>query len=333
MKKLMFALMVLILLFSACSRPEEPISEEPESEPSESLSSEEENLLPGGINPDDYDEVEDYGFMYVLTKTEGTKTGLVYDEELFSSIGEVQDEQVWLLLKNGEFINEEPFYDVRTYGGNINAPDEHWVTVCRDGAQHSFYINEKTLEIYDEKIIEPSSEKVFDLNLEKYYWISRFPSYGVTSADGTVICEKHYRRLSIPFPDRILAADKASDIWSDSHFIIFDEKGNTINSSYNNIEFAIYGDGYIGMAYCADPATTYEGEFYQCHDKDGNPMPGGFWLIDKNGNPVSERYTEFYIGEEWNWSISSAEKSDVIHVKTEDGEDLSFTVESVLIKE
>ena len=142
MKKLLSVLMVLVLIFSACSKPEEPIVQPPENgEPSET---EEENKFSiEDIDTSEYDEVKDLGFMYVLTKTEGTKTGLVKDKEFSSSIGEVPNEQVWLLLKNGEFINEEPFYDVRTYGGNLNAPDEHWVTACRDGTRYSFYINEK----------------------------------------------------------------------------------------------------------------------------------------------------------------------------------------------
>ena len=61
MKKLLSVLMVLVLIFSACSKPEEPISEQPEtnepgsSGPSKPISSEEENLLPGGINPEDYE--------------------------------------------------------------------------------------------------------------------------------------------------------------------------------------------------------------------------------------------------------------------------------------
>ena len=329
MKKLLSVLMVLVLIFSACSKPEEPISEQPENgEPSE----EEKEFSIEDIDTSAYDEVKDYGFMYVLKKTEGTRTGLVLDN-VFSSLGEIPNEQIWLLLKNGEFINEEPYEDFNCYGGNIDAPDEHWITACRNGTRYTFYVNQSTFEIYGEETISPSSEKVFNFNLETYYWISRYPSYGVTAADGTVICEKHYGRLSIPFPDRILAADKASDIWSDSHCIIFDEKGNIVNSSYNHIVFSVFEDGYIGMAYCADPETTYEGEFYQCYDNEGNPMPGGFWLIDKDGNPVSERYLKFYVEDEGNWSIESAEKSDVINVITEDGESLSFTLESVLIKD
>ena len=336
MKKLLFMLMVLILIISACSKPEEPISKQPEinepgsNGPSEPVSSEDEFSIED-IDASAYDKVEDLGFMYVLTKTEGTKTGLVYDEEFSSSIGEVPNEQVWLLLKNGELINEEPFYDVRTYGGNINAPYEHWVTVCRDGAQYSFFINEKTLEVYGEKTVEPSTEKIFDLNLETYYWISRFPSYGVTAADGTVICENHYGRLSIPFPDRILAADKATDMWSNSHCIIFDEKGNIINSSYNHIRFSVIDESYIGVAYCADPVTTYEYEFYQCYDNEGNPMPGGYWLIDKNGKPVSERYDYLYINKEW--QLLAESKDDVAYAVTEDGKEVSFKVSDILLKE
>jgi hypothetical protein len=146
-----------------------------------------------------------------------------------------------------------------------------------------------------------------------------------------VICEKHYGRLSIPFPDRILAADKATDMWSNSHCIIFDEKGNIINSSYNHILFSVIDESYIGVAYCADPATTYDYEFYQCYDNEGNPMPGGYWLIDKNGKPVSKRYDYLYINKEW--QLFAESKDDVVYAVTEDGKEVSFKVEEILLKE
>ncbi len=328
MKKFIIVLVMLTLVLSACSN--ETSVEKPKN-PADQTSEElpENDFSLNNIDTSIYDKIEDFGFMYVLKKTEGTRIGICFDN-LISSLGEVPDEQVWLILKNGELIDEEPFYDVRTYGGNINNPDEHWVTVCRDGARYSFYVNEKTLEIYDEETIMPSTEKIFDFDLETYYWISRYPSYGVKSADGTVICETHYSRLSVPFSDRIVAAAKASDIWSDSHCIIFDENGNTVNSSYNHIVFSVFEEGYIGVGYCADPETTYEIEFYQCYDKNGNPMPGGYWLIDKDGNSVSEKFDYLYINEEWQLFTESEE--DIIHAFTENGEEITFSVKDVLIK-
>ena len=106
MKKLLSVLMVLVLIFSACSKPEEPISEQPPENGEPSETEEENKFSIEDIDTSEYDEVKDLGFMYVLTKTEGTKTGLVKDEEFSSSIGEVPNEQVWLLLKNGEFIKD-----------------------------------------------------------------------------------------------------------------------------------------------------------------------------------------------------------------------------------
>ncbi|MBR5872812.1 MAG: hypothetical protein IKZ06_04120, partial [Oscillospiraceae bacterium] len=119
--------------------------------------------------------------------------------------------------------------------------------------------------------------------------------------------------------------------WSDSHCIIFDEKGNVVNSSYNHIRFSILEDGYIGVAYCADPETTYEYEFYQCYDVYKNPMPAGYWLIDKNGNSISEKFDYLYI--EQKWQLFAENKNDIIHAFTPDGKEITFTVESVLIKD
>ena len=59
-------------------------------------------------------------------------------------------------------------------------------------------------------------------------------------------------------------------------------------------------------------------------------MPGGYWLIDKNGKPVSERYDYLYINEEW--QLFAESKDDVVYAVTEDGKEVSFKVEDILIK-
>ena len=329
MKKLFAVLTVLILVFTACSN-QKPLkeTENPISRPDETA---EKEFSIHDIDTSSYDEIEDLGFMYVLTKTEGTRMGLVHDENYFSFLSEVPDKKIWFLLKNGMFIDEEPFEDFFYYGGgNINAPEKHYIAACRDGSRYDFEVNENTLEVEGEGVSPALSVKTFDLTLDTYYWIARFPSHGVTAADGAVICEPHYGRLSIPFSDRILAADKASDMWSDSHCIIFDEKGYVIISSYNHIRFSVLYEGYIGVAYCADPETTYEYEFYQCNDSDGNPMPGGYWLIDKDGNPISERFDYLYIEKEWQLFATSPD--NIIHAFTENGEEITFPVKDILIK-
>ena len=99
----------------------------------------------------------------------------------------------------------------------------------------------------------------------------------------------------------------------------------------NHVEYFVCDEGYIGIAFCGNKED--DPEHRQTFDSNGDPMPSGFWFVDKDGNPVSEKYSKFYVREEWNWVINSAGKDDLIHVTTEEGESLSFTVESILIKD
>ena len=66
-----------------------------------------------------------------------------------------------------------------------------------------------------------------------------------------------------------------------------------LSDLYNVINYSLFEEGYIGIGVSVgDDAEVI------CYDDSGNVMPNGYWLLDKNGNAISERYDRIYIGED-----------------------------------
>ena len=328
MKKLLSVLMVLVFILSACSKPEEPIVEPPESgEPSEDASSEpEKEFSIDDIDTSVYDEVKDYGFMYVLTKTEGTREYLLWENETVF-LGEEPNEQTWLLSKNGEFLNEEPFQSgVYLFEGN---PGEWWVYGIRDGVLYPFYIDENTGDFTVEEPWGPMPQEYFGYEIYEYYWSNHSPFYGVKSPDGSSFAEPVYSRIQIPFEDRIVLSKGNQQILGLWVTEILTPEKEMLSDCFNYINFNVYEDGsYFAIAFCGGNGVDGHTQTY---DKEGNPMPDGWWFVDKDGNIVSDRYEYICVNEEWHYDSES--KEDIIIAVTEEGEKISFPVEKILIKE
>ncbi len=328
MKKLLSVLMVLILILSACSKPEEPIVEPPESgEPSENISSESEKEFSiEDIDTSAYDEVKDLGFMYVLKKTEDTREYLIWESEAFF-LGEEPNEQYWYLSKNGEFLNEEPFQKfVFPFEGN---PGEWWVYGIRDGVLYPFYIYEGTGDFTIEEPWGPKPQEFFGYSVYEYYWSYHSPFYGINAPDGSSFAAPVYSRIQVPFEDRIVLSFGNQQILGLWVTEIQTPEKEILSDCFNYINFNVYEDGsYFGIAFCG--GNGIDGHT-QTYDKEGNPMPDGWWFIDKDGNIVSERYESIFVNEEWHHDSES--KDDIIYVTDADGKSFSFPAESILIKD
>ncbi len=330
MKKLSAVLMVLILIFTACSKPEEPFTEQPEAtEPGPDGASEEEtdeNLLPGGINPADYDEVEKYDGVYVLiNKTDETCKRLSFftsDAGWVSNhrLADLPADEVWFLSPDGKIINDEPF---QYYDWMFD-----YIAGFRDGYYECYEITENGLEFYASE--SPETKEYFGFKVTSYCWTTQTRCYGVTAPDGSVFAEPNYEIVDIPFEDRIMLFDGSSQSWNFTRCNILDPEGNIINNSYNHVEYFICDEGYIGIAFCG--SREDDPEHRQTFDSEGNPMPAGLWFVDKDGKPVSEKYIHFYVNEEWNWNFAKASEDDIIHIFKENGEEITFRVKDVLIK-
>ena len=331
MKKLLSVLMVLVLILSACSNPEEPIVEPPESgEPSEDVSSEpEKEFSIDDMDTSEYDEVKDYGFMYVLTKTEGTRIYNQWDEMGLSYLGEEPNEQIWLLSKNGEFLNEEPFQSsVYPFEGN---PGEWWVYGIRDGVLYPFYINENTGDFTVEEPWGPRPYEVHGYTIYEYYWSYHNVHYGVLSPDGSDFAEPIYINAQIPCKNRIALINGNLQNINALVCTIYDENKNVINDNFNWIFYNNLScdDGYIGIAYCGDPENP---ETIIRYDKNGNIMAEGYYFVDASGNIIEGPFKKPLINDNYmEGTIYSGE--DKIKVIYYSGEEKEFLAKEILIKE
>ena len=286
MKKIICVLIALITVLTACSN-EKPVPEEslPLSESSQSTSQSE--LIPAGINPEDYDTVEEYDGFYILSNQTGKTRPTIMESALPTAyLSETAETEVWFLSKDGKLLNEEPY---EYYEWFVN-----YLAGFRNGGYDLYEINESGEISFYQNITEKNDE-VFGYTIFRYHWFVQTVHYGVLAPDGSVFAEPVYCYADVPFSDRIVLQSGSSDCFGGRICRIFDEDGNIINESFNDIFYNTRScsDGYIGLAYCADPEDIDTTVI--CKDKDGNPMEYGWYFVDKDGNIIDGPFKNIII--------------------------------------
>ncbi len=289
--------------------------------------SEIDGLLPGGTNPADYDETEDHGFMYVLTKTEGTRKYKQRDNKGLSYLGEEPNKLIWLLSKNGKLLDEEPFQYCNTFEGD---PGEWWVYGIRDGVLYPFYIDENTGEFTEEEPWGPNPVEFFGYTIYEYYWDYHTAYYGVNAPDGSVFAEPIYAYAYVPCENRI-ALVNGGQVMSEMACTIYDENKNIVNESFNYVFYnSECKDGYVGIAYCGDPNVHTTIVRY---DKDGNPMKYGNYFVDGSGNIIDGPFQVLAINNDFSYSEIIRSGEDTILARYFSGEEKEFLAKEILIKD
>jgi len=289
MKKL-FALILamLTLMLGACSNTtavengDDFMSEEQSEVPQNT----EKNAFPEDFDFSKYDTVKDLDFMFALSKTEGIREYEVWKEDGMRVIEEVPNEKIWLISKNGEFLSEEPFEKYSVFENHPNP--KWWVIGIRDGILYPFYVDENTGEIIAEAHWGPDEKEVFGYSVYKYYWHNHTPSYGIISPDGSVFAEPIYHKIEVPFEDRIILFNGNNQVLGLTVCSILNTEKEILSECFNYVKFKIFDDGsYIGVAMCG--GNEQDGK-KQLFDSKGDPMPDGFWFIDKDGTIISEHF-------------------------------------------
>ena len=168
-------------------------------------------------------------------------------------------------------------------------------------------------------------EDHFGYRLRVYRWDSREPCYGIVTADGAEVIAPVYERVEIPFPDRFLLYEGgASQGPVMGRCRLTDETGSTLSVHFHWIDYSVFDDGYIGIAVCYGERAAYP-----CYDEDGQPMPEGYWLVDRDGNLLSERFTKLSFGD--GDETHTASKDDVLRAQREDGTETLLPVAELLL--
>ena len=313
MKNFLFVLMALLLVFSACSSPSEPVSPEIQ----EPVVSETENELGEGsrilegcifktadekygvqkdgkiILPATYDEFKRIGelggkMFYALGFKDGTKPCILWNEDGKTT---------------GTGETERILYDIFDSDGNmlLSFPVDDF---CRSTPEQLYVTLEGNFYIYDfsdngEIEADWSHEKgktgrtVFEFDeIEYNYNASGFGTYiGLADSEGNVVLPEIYTYI-IPVLDNRIIARTHTGMVGYSAYRLYDSECNLLCEKYNSIEYYPIdredpSKGFAGVATCYYPESQ---AYAVCRDENGEIMPGGIWFIDENGNALSERF-------------------------------------------
>ena len=274
---------------------------------------------------DQYDDAKTWSWApyETLYRTDGTRMGLVREADGTRHIGEVPDTKIWIRLKDGTLLSDEPFDACIDYMGT----PEGEVYCIRNGTGYRYTVSAGDGSFRLSEVDEPKTleEDYFGYRLRVTRWDSREPCYGIVTADGTEVVAPVYERVEIPFPDRFLLYEGGvSQGPVMGRCQLTDENGNTLCARFHWIDYSVFDDGYIGIAVCYGERAAYP-----CYDKDGQPMPEGYWLVDRDGKLCSERFAKLSFGD--SDETHAASEDDVLRVLREDGTEELLPVAELLL--
>ena len=272
----------------------------------------------------EYDDVKTWSWAPydTLYRTDGVRMGLVREADGTRHIGEVPDTKVWIRLKDGTLLSDEPFDACIDYMGE----PEGEVYCIRNGTGYRYAVSAGDGSFRLSEVDEPKTleEDHFGYRLRVTRWDSREPCYGIVTADGAEVIAPVYERVEIPFPNRFLLYEGgASQGPVMGRCRLTDETGSTLSARFHWIDYSVFDDGYIGIAVCYGERAAYP-----CYDEDGQPMPEGYWLVDRDGNFCSERFAKLSFGD--GDETHAASKDDVLRAQREDGTETLLTVAELL---
>ena len=274
---------------------------------------------------DQYDDAKTWSWApyETLYRTDGSCMGLVREADGTRHIGEVPDTKIWIRLKDGALLSDEPFDACIDYMGT----PEGEVYCIRNGTGYRYTVSAGDGSFRLSEVDEPEilKEDQFGYRLRVTRWDSREPCYGIVTADGTEVVAPVYERVEIPFPDCFLLYEGgASQGPVMGRCQLTDENGNTLCARFHWIDYSVFDDGYIGIAVCYGERAAYP-----CYDKDGQPMPEGYWLVDRDGKLCSERFAKLSFGD--SDETHAASEDDVLRVLREDGTEELLPVAELLL--
>ena len=273
----------------------------------------------------EYDDIKTWSWApyETLYRTDGTRMGLVRDADGTRHIGEIPDTKVWIRLQDGTLLSDEPFDACIDY---MDEPAGE-VYCIRSGTGYRYTVSAGDGSFRLSEVDEPKTldEDQFGYHLRVTRWDSREPCYGIVTADGTEVIAPVYERVEIPFADRFLLYEGGASQGPVMGWCrLTDETGGTLCARFHWIDYSVFDDGYIGIAVCYGERAAYP-----CYDEDVQPMPEGYWLVDRDGKLCSERFVKLSFGD--GDETHAASEDDVLRALREDGTEELLPVAELLL--
>ncbi len=313
MRKLL-ALIFVLLLLCACGK--EPLSENTESPSDESVSSvEEEKILRL------YGDIEGFE-IYTESITEGGRDNLKFDSINTPYLEKGPNTEYLIYDAEGNLLIEQPFdfFELFAPGNMYSHPDYYTISGSHDGDLYKFIFKDGKFE---EWIFEPAGETgetFFDYyKLTRYCWNNETFYYGINDADGNTVFEPIYAKIEMLFENRFILYEGGPGMFSSSG-----EGRCRIASGidytyaeYTYVTYKFFDDGsYLGIA------EYGKGVKAKCFDENESLLENGFWFVDKDGRPVSERFLSLSGNGGNIFAVSSPE--DVVTGTDENGNPVEF---------
>lgn len=239
---------------------------------------------------DEYREVGRVGGMdlYALGKESGTKPAVLYNEDAHPyGVGETGKVLYDIYSDSGELIISYPVDDIEKY-------DKETLFASLDGSFYSYVFSDEG-EIIEESC-DPAGKTGTVINgLEEVrYYYGATPlsvGYGLVNGEETTVIPAIYNSFTPIFPDRIIA-DARNGFGMMNSGNIYDNEGNLICEKYHMVYYKRMNaetNEWLGVGFVA----SYESQIESvCRDENGELMIPGHRFIDKDGNELSEVFTD-----------------------------------------
>lgn len=231
-------------------------------------------------------ELESDSF-YVFSDKNGGRTrhAVVFDENDRASWEEVEDVRYTLYQINMKRVNSVPFTSYSSFNEMLSA--------LAGEAVLDYYFDREINE-YTINCEETSSEELVRLAGDYGYLrtIHRQTTdeayFGILDLYGNTVADPIYSYIEFPMADRFLVREGGSANQGPEcgRSFLLDESGEKLGGEYNEITFLSLSDGrMIGIAHSFGKDSEV-----QLLDDYGYFVTEGYWFIDKNGTPISERF-------------------------------------------
>jgi len=200
---------------------------------------------------------------------------------------------------------------------------EEGATATRDGSIYFLGKDGNVISKKDAGVIETFYGK-YQLTIWYISCLDGSARYGLLDENGNVIYKQNYCRIEMPFEDRVILFTGNNQSATERSATLADPEGNILNAQYNLITYLVTEDGYIGIAKSYGPDSEVE---IGCEE-------AGCWLVDKDGNPVSEKYSQIgnYINEsDGLLYINADDTTSPLIFEAEDGTETTVPLADVLI--
>ncbi|GEM_PF-1391270 len=290
------------------------------------------------LRRDDFQRL--YGDVYIVVGPDGVEVARYHDLSCYT----VYEDGTEACYEASSYDNQ-PAAPYAAHKEYLDGTEEHWLldenfnpigesydslilfgegaTATKEG---SLYNLDRTGTVVSKKetgVIQTFFGK-YQLTIYYNSWYGGDVNYGLLDENGNTVFEQKYCYIGVPFEDRVVlyAGNMQGEECHTAQ--LADIGGNILNEKYNGITYIVTETGYIGIAQCC-------GEDAEAPVKDGEK---GFWLVDKDGNTVSEKYQRvgnFINDLDGLLYINANDTTSPLMMQKEDGTVKTVPLEEILI--